>query len=217
MAYMPARAIRAAAICTAGVFACAAAPADAAFSLQIDINSLTAEFSPNGGSGFGTNASGFIMLGEDGDSTLNGIKLDQVDQDFGATTLSFFSGMIELTNGVVVGGSLDIILSDGSRYSAFISEGSGRVVSQAGQGFSIDGLSFAGAFFNLVDGTDFGGVDTSGIGETELPGSFLTFAFDPDGRGVDTNTDIDIWIVPAPTTAALFGLAGVGALRRRRA
>ena len=215
MATWPARAVRTAAICIAGVFACAAVPADAAFSLQIDVNSLTAEFSPSNGSGFDANASGFLMFGEDGDSTLNGIKLDGVDQSTTAT-LSFFSGMLELTGGTVVGGSLDVILSDGSRYSAFVAEGSGRVVSQAGQGYAIDGLTFAGAFFNLIGGTDFGGVDVSGIGVAELPGSFLTFTFGPDGQGVDTDTDIDIWIVPAPTGAALFGLAGLAAVRRRR-
>jgi hypothetical protein len=217
MAILPAHAMRAAGVCVAGVITCAATPADAAFSLQIDVNSLTAEFSPSNGAGFGENASGFIMLGEDGNSTLNGIKLDQIDQGIAPGQLWTFSGVIELTNGTVVGGSLDIILTDGSRYGAFFSEGSGRVIEQAGQGFAIDGLTFSGAFFGLVNGTDFGGVDVSDLGFLQLPGSFLTFAFDPDGQGVDTDTDIDIWIVPAPTTAAIFGLAGLAAARRRRA
>lgn len=212
MALVTAHALRAASVCIAGVVACAAAPADAAFSLQIDVNSLTAEFSPSSGSGFDTNASGFLMLSGDGNSTLNGIKLDGADQ-MASATLDSFSGMIELTNGTVVGGSLDIVLSDMSQYNASIAEGFGRVYLQAGQGFMIDGLTLLGVFSNP---SNFGGVDVSGLGEEGLMGSFLTFAFDPDSQGVDTDTDIDIWVVPAPTSAAIFGLAGVAALRRRR-
>ncbi|MFG0276000.1 MAG: hypothetical protein ACF8QF_13190, partial [Phycisphaerales bacterium] len=79
---------------------------------------------------------------------------------------------------------------------------------------------FSGTFLNLVDGSDFGGVDVSDFGLRLLPGTFLAFAFNPDIEGYDDDTDLDLWIrqVPSPAGVALFGVAGLlGASRRRRA
>lgn len=215
---LSARGVRAVGCCAIVAMAAGlAAPADAAFELQIDINSLTATYAPTAGGSFSTSASGTILLTHDANSNLAGLKTDGAAQPVNAT-LASFSGTIDLVGGVVVGGRLSVILSDGSRYLTSIAQGSGSVSSQAGQGFLLDGLTFSGAFTGLVSGTDFGGVDVSGLGTSDLPGSFLTFAFNPDAQGVDTDTDIDIWVVPSPAGVALFGVAGgfVG-LRRRRA
>lgn len=222
MAISPARTLRVAGLAVvAGVFAGAAPSAHAAFELQLDFNSLTAFYTSfeDERALFGTGATGVITLTEDANSYQAGIKLEGVAQPV-VTSLTTFTGSIELVGGVVVGGSFDVILSDGSRYSSFITEGSGKVVTQAGQGFAIDGLSVFGAFFNLVDGTDFGGVDVSDLGLRLLPGTFLAFAFNPDLDGFDNDTDIDLWIrqVPSPAGVALFGVAGLlTAGRRRRA
>ncbi|MFG0275053.1 MAG: hypothetical protein ACF8QF_08350, partial [Phycisphaerales bacterium] len=143
MAISRARTLRVAGLGAVAVVAAAAAPsADAAFELQLDLNSLSAQYTPfstEGGS-FGTGATGVITLTEDANSYQAGIELDGVAQPL-VTSLSTFAGTIELSGGVVVGGSFDVILSDGSRYSTFITEGSGKVVTQAGQGFAIDGLT----------------------------------------------------------------------------
>jgi hypothetical protein len=220
MAISPARTLRVAGLAVvAGACAGAALPADAAFELQIDLNSLTAFYTPGGttGGSFGTSATGVITLTDDANAYVAGLEVDGVSQPL-TESLSTFAGSIELVGGVVVGGSFDVILSDGSRYSTFITEGSGKVVSQAGQGFAIDGLTFAGTFLNLVGGTDFGGVDVSDLGLRLLPGTFLAFAFNPDVEGFDDDTDLDLWVrqIPSPAGAALFGVAGLFAAGRRR-
>lgn len=224
MAISPVRCMRAVGVGVAGGLMLAGAhEAEAAFSLQVDLNSLTGEFAPPAPlqEGFGTSATGVVTLTQDADSVLAGMKRDEVGVPFGAS-LSFLSMNISLLNGAVVGGDLDLILDDGSRYVASITEDSGRVITQAGQGFAIDGLTFSGAFFNLVGGTQFGGVDVSDLGGRNLFGSFLAFAFDPQGPNElqsDTDTDLDLWIrpIPGPAGLSVFALAGgLAAARRRR-
>ena len=200
-----------------GAFALAGA-AHADSLLQIDLNSLTATASS---AGFSTSFTGTISLSHDGNSTLNGIKIDGVGQTIGAGfVLSSLSGSITTVGGSVTGGSLSVSVFDGfttDTYSASIVAGSGSINTQAGQGFTIDGLTFSGMF----SGSSFAGIDVSSWDSNEpLAGSFLNFAFDPGAGTTDSDADLDVFVmVPLPAGAGLglAGLIGVGAMRRRRA
>jgi hypothetical protein len=185
--------------------------------LQIDLNSLTATASS---AGFSTGFTGTISLSHDANSTLNGIKIDGTTQTIGAGfVLSSLSGSITTVAGAVTGGSFSVSVFDGfttDTYTASIVAGSGLINSQAGQGFTIDGLTFSGLF----SGTSFAGVDVTTWDSNEpLGGSFLNFAFDPGAGTTDSDADLDVFVmVPLPTGAGLglAGLFGLGAMRRRR-
>lgn len=190
-----------------------AAGATAAPELFIDINTLTATFS--GGGGFTTTSTGSILLTANANSVLAGVRKDGVAQTV-TSTLSTFSGRIDLVGGFVTGGFVSILNADASSYTADIFSGVGQVTSQAGQGFSIDGLTFNGLFSS----TFFAGVNVTGwFNNQPRPGSVITFAFNPNSNGVDTNSDVDLYVVGVPMPAAagmgFAGLAGLG-LRRRR-
>ena len=198
--------------------ACAfAASAQANSLLQIDLNSLTATASS---AGFSTSFTGTISLSHDGDSTLNGIKINGVDQTIGAGfVLSSLTGSITTVGGTVTGGSFSVSVFDGfttDTYSASITSGSGSINTQAGQGFTIDGLTFSGLFSS----TSFAGVDVTLWDSNEpLSGSFLNFAFDPGTGTTDSDADLDVFVVvplPASGGLCLAGLLGLAGARRRR-
>ena len=205
--------------CATSVAALALAAGANAAVMQLDINGIQIR---TGGAFDGTTHTGTLTITKAATGTLLDILVDGASQ--GGAVLGDFSGEIELSNGNVVGGFLNIIDGDGDRYDAAIGE-AGRVNTQAGRGFRIDGLTFAGVFSSPV-GDDasffnFGGVDVGAIfganafNET-LEGSFLVTSFSPDANGIDTRADIDVFIVPTPGTAALAGLAGIAVLRRKR-
>ena len=195
--------------------------ANADTELQIDLNSL---LTTGGGSSFGTGFSGTMTIADDSDSALNAGFIDgALGTGFFSLALKDMSGSITLLAGTVTGGSLTVIAWDTtpgsgtfSTYAASIVPGSGVITSQAGQGFSIDGLTFSGTFSS----TTFAGVDVTAFDDVEpLWGSFLEFGYDPDTSGVDANSDLDLYvIIPLPSTAGLglLGLATIGARRRRR-
>lgn len=192
--------------------------AHGASTLQIDLNGLTATASS---AGFSTTFTGTISLAHDANSTMEGIKINGASQTLGAGfVLSSLSGSITTVGGAVTGGSFSVSVFDGSvtdTYSASISAFSGSINTQAGQGFTIDGLTFSGFF----SGTSFAGVDVTLWDSNEpLSGSFLNFAFDPGTGTSDSDADLDVFVVavPLPTGASLglAGLIGVGAMRRRR-
>ena len=192
-----------------------ASTANATQVLQIDVNSLTSTAGP----GFDTNYTGDVTLSTNGNSELAGILIGGVNQGI-TGTLSDFVGTISLVNGMVMGGSImiDVLESDAmtmNTYAASIVSGIGQVNTQAGQGFSIDGLTFDGSFTS----TTFAGVDvTKWFDAMPLRGSFLEFAFSPDDQGVDSDADIDVFVtVPLPAGGALAfaGLAGIAGVRRR--
>jgi hypothetical protein len=208
---------------TTFLFAAAAAAglataAHADTELQIDVNSLVV--STSGGSGsFGADFTGSLEMNDGPESNLAGLLCDGMPLGIDGT-LSDFSGTINLQNGTVSGGSFTIEVTESgggtNSYMAQIASGVGSVEPQAGQGFQIDGLTFQGMFSSDT----FAGADVSPwFGAQPLPGSFLTFQFEPNANGVDDETDIDIFVViPLPAggamaSAALVGLAGV---RRRR-
>jgi hypothetical protein len=185
--------------------------------LQIDVNSLTATAAP----GFGLGYTGSVDLTTNGNTELAGILINGANQSISGT-LDAFSGTIELVNGNVAGGSFSVSVLESdmmtvNTYSASISGAEGAVNTQAGQGFSIDGLTFNGTFSSAV----FAGVDVSDWFDAQpLPGSFLQFAFNPNAQGVDADSDIDIFVaVPLPAGGAMAaaGLVGLAGVRRRRA
>lgn len=205
--------------CATSVAALALAAGANAAVMQLDINGIQVR---SGGAFDGTTHTGTLTITKAATGTLLDVLVDGASQ--GGAALNDVSGEIELVNGNVVGGFLSIIDGNGARYDAAVGQ-AGRVNTQAGRGFRIDGLTFAGVFSSQVqDGAsffEFGGVDIgaifgqNGFNET-LEGSFLLTSFSPDDNGFDERSDVDVFIVPTPGTAALAGLAGIAVLRRKR-
>lgn len=197
------------------VCACAA---DAGSLLRFDVNSLTA----SAGAGFDTSYSGAVLLGDDGNSVFEDMRIDGAAQAIGAQwSLSDFTGELNFLNGDITGGSFSVSVTDGLTtdiYSADLVAGSGGIAVQAGQGYLVSGLTFEGMF----SGSTFAGIDVSLWNDAEpLSGSFLNFAFDPDAQGVDSDADYEIYIeavaIPLPAGGALSaaGLLGLAGVRRR--
>lgn len=193
-----------------------ASVASATSVLQIDVNSLTA--TAVAGS-FGTGYTGSVQLTTNANSELAGILIGGASQSISGT-LADFTGKIDIVAGAVAGGSftVQVLESDAvtlNTYTATIKSGIGQVNTQAGQGFSIDGLTFDGAFSSSV----FAGVDVSRwFDEQPLTGSFIQFAFNPNAQGRDNDSDIDIFVtvpLPAGGAMAFAGLAGLMGVRRR--
>lgn len=190
--------------------------------VQIDVNSLSVQSQVSDGAGGwlnaafgGTTHTGRLVLSDDANSVLAGVLLNNTTQTL-SSSLASFAGVINLVGGVVMGGSLSVTNLDGSSYTASIVSGIGTVNVQVGQGFQIDGLTFAGLF----SGPLFAGVDVSPFFSVQpLFGSLLNFAFSPDAGGHDADSDIDIWAtIPLPASGGLaaLGLAGLAGVRRRR-
>ena len=194
-----------------------AAPAVAGIvPVRIDTNNLTTATA--GGVAFGgLTHTGTLNVSSNANSTLNSIFIFGNPAGLSAG-LASFSATINLVNGFVNGGSLSILATDGSQYNATISGAAGRVNTQVGQGFRIDGLTFSGFFSNLVGGTNFAGVNVisplNGFGPYE--GSFLLSSYGPNANGVDQVTQFETYIVPAPGAIMLMAAAGTLGLRRRR-
>lgn len=193
--------------------------ASADTTLQIDLNSL---LTTGGGSSFDQNFTGTLSINDDANSTLNDILINGNSQGIASGLLRDVTGSISILSGTVTGGSFSVDAWDTvaqttfNTYSASIVSGSGAVVPQAGQGWSIDGLTFSGLFSS----TTFAGVDVTPWDNAEpLSGSFINFAFSPDSSGSDADSNMDVFVViPLPSTAGLgfLGLAAIGAQRRRR-
>lgn len=191
--------------------------------VQIDINGLSTQSQVAAGGGGWSNAAfggtthtGRLVLSHDGNSVLAGVSINGQMQPL-SSTLASFAGTILLNAGVVSGGSFTATNADGTSYSASIVSGVGRVRTQAGQGFRIDGLTFQGLF----SGPLFAGVNVGPFFSVQpLFGSFLHFAFNPNATtGLDSDADIDIFAsIPLPTSAPLAGagLLGLAGVRRRR-
>jgi hypothetical protein len=211
--------IRTLSVVTVAALALTAGATQAAV-MQLDINGIQVSA---GGAFDGTDHTGTLTITKATNSTLAEISVNSESQ--GSSPLGNVIGEIELFDGFVVGGYMNIMDGDNDMYAATIGQG-GRVNTQAGRGFRIDGLTFEGFFsYGSVEedrsGLLFGNVDVTAIfGERAtnqtLEGSFLLASFDPDGQGIDTRVDLDVFIVPTPGTVALAGLAGIAVLRRKR-
>ncbi|MFG0257711.1 MAG: hypothetical protein ACF8GE_07420 [Phycisphaerales bacterium JB043] len=182
--------------------------------LHLDVNSITVSTAGGGAFG-GTSHTGTLLLSGDVTTTLADILIDGVSQAESYSTIAV-SGSITLVGGAVTGGGFTITIDGTETYSASIVSGVGAIVAQPGQGFLVGGLTFGG-FFNT---TSYASVDVTPWDSAEpLHGSFLNFSYGPDGSGVDTDSDLDVYIlIPTPAAAGLatVGLAGL-TLRRRRA
>ncbi|MGD9692480.1 MAG: hypothetical protein AB7G17_10705 [Phycisphaerales bacterium] len=209
----------------AGALAGLASVAAADTVLAIDINGLTVQSvdSSNVSGAFGgLTHTGALVISHDANAILAGVSIDGINQPKTPGLGLTASGRIDLNAGNVVGGFFNVLMSDGSGYSASIVSGVGKVTTQAGQGFKVDGLTFNVLFSDsgapgMID--RFAGVDISMFTAFEpLFGSFLQFAFSPDATGHDADSDLDLVVsVPLPGSAGLatLGLLGLASRRRR--
>ena len=195
--------------------------------LQFDVNgfSTQARDGANNNSPFGglthTGSVAFTV----GTGVLNGIFIQSTpggafnNAGFSGSTMTGFSGQVNLNNGQVTGGSITLTISNGDSYTCGITGGIGAVAPYVGGGFTIQALTRNG-FFNDAQ---FGNVNVSpwfnAQGINGLPGSFLQFNFNPDASGAATS-DMDLFVdvVPLPPAAwaGLATLAGVITARRLR-
>lgn len=219
----------------AAVAALGARNAEAGSELQFDLNSITTTITDNTNGGvFDTSFTGSLRLGHDDNSVLSRIIIDGASVGFDndlsdgdGWALSHLSAKINIVNGDVVGGFVyieaeryagGVATADTDTYTADIAAGIGGVRAQAGQGYTIDGLTIQGMFSDHT----FAGVDvTPWFNAQPLAGSFLNFSFDPGENpfGSDENSHLDVFVVVPLPLPGLIGLAGGGFLtiiRRRR-
>jgi hypothetical protein len=138
-----------------------------------------------------------------------------IDQGFSGS-LTNFTGTINLTNGLVTGGSVSVTAGADS-YSCGIVPDIGQVQNYIGGGFTVQGLTFQGAFSDST----FGNVDVSPwfAANGGLFGSFLEFNFQPneDGAGVsDMELFVDTVPLPPAAWAGMATMAGFAAFRYAR-
>jgi len=202
----------------------AGAVASATPVLQFDVNGFGTQAvdASNANSAFGglthTGAVNFAT----GGAVLNGIFIQSTiagpfaNAGFAGSTLTGFSGQVNLVNGQVTGGSITLAISNGDSYTCSIVPGIGAVSNYVGGGFKIEALTGNGAFSDSV----FGNVDVSPWfavqGGNGLPGSFLEFNFNPDANGA-ANSDMDLFVDVAPLPpAAWAGMATLGGMLAAR-
>jgi hypothetical protein len=135
--------------------------------------------------------------------------------------LSSFNLVINLSNGLVTGGFLDVDLNGfpgpgGDRYAATLNA-AGQVRPVAIGGFTIDSLSLNGTFSDA----DFRGVDVTPWFNAQgsngfLTGDLLAFKINPNASGAGIG-DVDTFTsVPSQGSLACLAVAGLVAARRRR-
>ena len=210
-------------VLTATVLAAACGVASAQNVLQLDINGMGVQARDSAGvaSAFGgTSHTGSVQLffvpaiTGIAEVALRVPPGPFLNQNFNGSLTSLV-GTINLVNGFVMGGSLNVGVNgagpDPDSYNTLIVPNSGQVKTFVGGGFTIEGLTFNGLF----DDASFGNVNVAGFG-APLPGSFLQFNFAPAANGAGF-ADVDVFVVaPAPGTLGLIAGAGLLAARRRR-
>ncbi|MEM1183415.1 MAG: hypothetical protein AAGI53_00235 [Planctomycetota bacterium] len=208
------------------VAAVASAGLAAETEVQFDFQGLNIQAQDAGG-----NASAFDGNSHTGSlavvgNALSGSNLAITEDGAGSSSFDAGAGLahdfqfdmsIELTNGVVTGGSLSV-MANGDIYTASVVSGVGSVFEfppNSGN-FNILGLTFDGEF----SGDTFAGIDVSRFNAGEpLGGSFIEFVYRPNSSGFDGTGDIDVFVtIPLPTASglALAGLGGLAVTRRRR-
>jgi opacity protein-like surface antigen len=215
-----------AAVLTAG----SAASADLV--LHLDVNSIRAQATNGVGANTpfgGLNHTGAVEFSfQAGSSILAGIDIQNgnnapVNQTVTGQLLNF-TGRINMTNGMVTGGNVNVQAGGGDSYTASITPNVGAVTPFVGGGFKIEGLTFNGMFSS----SHFAGVDVTpwfaSQGGGGLLGSFLQFNFTPDASGfsfADVDLFVNAQVIPLPPAgwtglATLAGLMAAGYIRRRR-
>jgi hypothetical protein len=208
----------------------AASAASADLVLHMDVNSIQAQATNGAGANTafgGLNHTGAVQFSFDVNSSI----LAAIDiQDGNGTPINQtltgqlinFTGRINLSNGMVTGGNINVQATGGDTYTADITPNVGAVTPYVGGGFKIEGLTFNGMFSSST----FAGVDVTPWFGTQqqggLLGSFLQFNFTPVPNGFSF-ADVDLFVsaIPLPPAgwtglATLAGLMAAGYIRRRR-
>jgi hypothetical protein len=208
-------------------FVASSGAAMAAPVLQFDVNSFStqARNAANVNSAFGgLSHTGNVQFSA-GAGVLAGIFIQAVNPgpfvnaNFAGSTMTGFSGQVNLNNGQVTGGSITLTISNGDSYTCNITPGVGQVTTFVGGGFKIEALTRNGLF----NDAQFGNVNVApwfnNQGGNGLLGSFLQFNFNPNAQGAATS-DMDLFVdvVPLPPAAwaGLATLAGAMVVRRIR-
>lgn len=209
-----------------------AAVSAADIELQMDVDfsrgAMTSAAAAAGGDGILQTSevlgyTGDIVFTTDGNTALVAVAIDPpggVAPGFTAGSLSTFSMTVSFVGGSVTGGSVSVTTIGGGAFSSGVGTG-GSIAAKVGGGFTIDGLLTGAAFTATEPGTKFAGADvTAFLGP--LSGDFINLDFEPRlsgaSLGVDTNSDIDLFVsipLPAGGAMALAGLGLVGSIRRR--
>jgi hypothetical protein len=209
----------------------ASTAANAAMTLQFDVNGIQVQAQNSNGqnSAFGglthtgsvnfSFAPNITRLVDVAISNNNGAF---VSQGFNGSLVNF-TGQINMTNGQVTGGSINIQINGNDAYSAQVVSNVGSVSTFVGGGYKIEGLTFNGLFSDST----FGNVDVAPWFNQQLSGlmgSFLQFNFSPNATGF-AYSDMDVFVnaevVPLPPAAwtglaTISGLMTLGYVRRRR-
>lgn len=195
--------------------------------LQFDVNSFSTQARNNANANVafgGLSHTGNVQFSA-GSGVLAGIFIQAttpgpfVNAGFAGSTMTGFSGQVNLNNGQVTGGSITLTISNGDSYTCLIKPNVGAVSSFVGGGFKIEALTTNGLF----NDAQFGNVNVnpwfSSQGANGLLGSFLQFNFNPNAQGAATS-DMDLFVdvVPLPPAAwaGLATLAGAMVVRRIR-
>lgn len=197
----------------------------AANELQFDVDALTADAS----GAFSESFTGTLhvyntaaMADVNGNAMLLDLLVDGTAQGTGGASTSAFSFdlSISFSGGDITGGSVSIAVDQGgseNTYTASLASSSGGAILFIGGGtYIIGGLTFDGTFADAA-GT-FLGVDITPWGSRQpVPGRFSQIAFNPDARGRDVDTDVDVFVaVPLPGAAGMASLGVLGLASRRR-
>lgn len=184
--------------------------------LDFDVNSVTVRVQNVSSNPVSMSAShtGSLVIEYDADAQLSAIATNGVPQLFNGT-LQSLSGVVNLVNGGITGGSLDVRLANGDRYQTAIQPG-GQVVHYPFANFyALSPMTISGA----LSGDTFAGVNVTPWSEAEALKGFLTVQFFPDGAGMDSSGSMQVTVQPVPEPASLLGLASLAGgllLRRRR-
>ena len=212
----------------------AASAVQAATLLEMDLNDIVV--SRGSETAFSTSFTGTLTLSKDSDAAI--VDIRKGNPGFTpsliaslTSNLSDLNGEIELTNGVVSGGFINIALSNGDAYSANITGGSAVFNSVAGQ-FLVAANTDDGTFTDVGADGLFGGVNIDEfVGNLNGTHEGGLFQFGYNGNAIDDEVSLEAEVVsledeqgpviPLPASAVVGGamLAGMGALRmlRRRA
>ena len=205
-----------------------AASAQAATTLELDLNTLTAQTS---GGAFSETYTGVITLSKGTVApvgVLAGAELDNVGVSaavLAGTSLSAVNGTIVLNNGAVVSGNMSVSVNGGADTYSFLlaPDINSKVGKFSSTNFFISSPTAGGSFTD----SSFGLIDVSSFPGNSLSGLLFQFNFNPNASGVDSNVDVDLSVnapsgVPIPLPAAVWGgfalmgaMGGVRLIRRR--